>query len=144
MDRMMELWKKYKSLILYAFFGGCTTLVNMIAYAGCTRWFGMGIKISTIIAWVLAVTFAYLTNRTMVFESEAKSRESILKEVISFFSCRLATGGIDLLIMYVFAEVMGIHDMVMKIVSNIIVILLNYAASKLIIFKHGGQDEERV
>jgi len=144
MDKIKALWIKYKSLILYAFFGGCTTLVNIIAYAGCTRLLKLGINISTIIAWVLAVTFAYLTNRTMVFGSEADSRKSIIKEVISFFSCRLLTGGLDLLIMYVFADVMGINDLVIKVISNVIVIVLNYVASKLIIFKHGGHDEERV
>ena len=144
MDKWKILWKKYKSLILYAFFGGCTTLVNIISYAVCTRLFGMGINASAIVAWVLAVTFAYLTNRTMVFESEADSRSSIMKEVISFFSCRLLTGGLDLAIMYIFADVMGINDLLIKIISNIIVIVLNYVASKLIIFKHGGQNEERV
>lgn len=144
MEKLKELFLKYKSFILYVFFGGCTTLVNIISYAICARCFSMGTVSSNIIAWILAVTFAYITNRTMVFESKANDTTSIIREIISFFSCRLLTGGLDLLIMYVFVDIVGANDLIMKIISNIIVIILNYVASKLLIFKNGGSNEERI
>lgn len=144
MEKIQRLLLKYKSFILYVFFGGCTTLVNVIAYAICARAFHLGTVISNIIAWILAVSFAYVTNRSMVFQSEAKGKTAVIREVISFFSCRLLTGGVDLLMMYVFVDMIGVNDLLMKIISNIIVILLNYIASKLLIFTHGGKNEQKV
>ena len=144
MDTIRELMNKYKSFILYAFFGVCTTIVNILAYAVCTRFFHLDTISSTIIAWILAVVFAYVTNRTMVFDSKAEGVSAILREIISFFSCRLLTGGLDLLLMYIFVDIIGIYDIIMKVISNIIVIILNYVASKWIIFKSGGQNEQKV
>lgn len=140
MEKIQKLILKYKSFILYVFFGGCTTLVNIVVYAICARAFHLGTVVSNIVAWILAVTFAYVTNRSMVFQSEARETKAILGEAISFFSCRLLTGGLDLLIMYVFVDLFGVNDLVMKVISNVIVIILNYVASKLLIFKHGKAD----
>lgn len=144
MEKIKCLFQKYKSFLLYVFFGGCTTLVNIITYAVCARAFHLGTVVSNILAWILAVTFAYVTNRIWVFDSKANQRKEIVREIASFFSCRLLTGGLDLLIMYVFVDVIGVNDLIMKIISNIIVIILNYVASKLLIFKSGGQNEQRV
>lgn len=144
MEKIQKLLIKYKSFLLYVFFGGCTTLVNIIAYAICARAFHLGTVISNIVAWILAVTFAYVTNRSIVFESEAREKKAVIGELISFFSCRLLTGGLDLLMMYVFVDMVGVNDLIMKIISNIIVIILNYIASKLLIFRHGGQNEQEV
>lgn len=129
------LLKQYWEIISYLFFGVCTTLVNIAAYFVCSE-LGCSTSASTIIAWVLSVLFAYLTNRYFVFEDRAQSPAGILRELISFFSCRLATGVLDLAIMVVFVDFLGINGMVIKIISNIIVIVLNYVASKLLIFRH--------
>lgn len=135
---------KYKSFLLYIIFGGCTTLVNIITYAVCTRAFHLGTVASTVLAWILAVTFAYVTNRSWVFESRTNGTRDMIREITSFFSCRLLTGGLDLLIMYIFVDVFGMNDIIMKVISNVVVILLNYVASKLLIFKSGGQNEQNV
>lgn len=144
MEKIRQLFLKYRSVILYIFFGGCTTLVNILVYAVCSRIFKMDTVSGTVIAWIVAVTFAFITNRKMVFESNATHANEILRETLSFFSCRLLTGGLDLLIMYVFVDVTGFNDLVMKAISNIIVIILNYIASKLLIFKHGGQNGQEI
>ena len=144
MEPIKKLITKYKSILLYVIFGGCTTLVNIVTYAVCTRTFNLGTVSSNILAWVLAVTFAYVTNRSWVFESRASGARGMIREITSFFSCRLLTGGLDLLIMYLFVDVFGMNDIIMKIISNVIVIILNYVASKLFIFKNGGQNEQRV
>lgn len=133
MKKYVELIKKNKMIISYLFFGVCTTAVNIIAYYLCTLW-GLSTALSTIIAWLLAVLFAYVTNRKFVFESENKSFDSVAKETISFFSCRAITGLLDLVIMIVFVDLLFFNDMVMKIISNVLVIILNYLASKLWIF----------
>lgn len=130
-----KLIHKYKEIILYAFFGGCTTLVNIFVYYISTRVFDISIMASTIIAWCFAVLFAYLTNRKIVFKSENVTVKSITIEFSSFISCRLFTGAIDLGIMYIFVDLLNLNDMLMKIISNILVIIGNYIASRLLIFK---------
>ena len=89
----------------------------------------------TVAAWALAVLFAYLTNRSMVFHSSAAGAQEIMKEIGSFFACRLGTGAVDWAIMFVFVTVLHFNDMIIKILANIIVIVLNYVLSKFVIFK---------
>lgn len=133
--KISELMLKYKSLIAYAFFGICTTLVNVITYSICARALSLTTILSTVIAWVAAVLFAYITNRKWVFESEEKSIHGIMREIIYFFSCRLLTGLLDIIFMYAFVDMLMMNDVIIKIISNILVIIINYAASKLLIFK---------
>lgn len=132
---MINLIKKYKSLILYVVFGGFTTLINILIYYVCARLLHMATIPSNIIAWVVAVLFAYITNRRWVFDSKSNTIKGIIVEVSTFAGCRLLTGGIDVGVMYVFVDICGFNDMIVKVLSNIIVIVLNYVASKLVIFK---------
>jgi putative flippase GtrA len=78
------LWKKYKEVILYVFFGGCTTAVNVLSYFISTRAFHIHMMASTAIAWFLAVVFAYITNRKYVFLSTNTNVKAILLEFASF------------------------------------------------------------
>ena len=89
----------------------------------------------TIIAWVAAVLFAYLTNRKWVFHSEVKGTKGILKEISAFFGCRLATGVVDWLMMFLFVDCWHFNDVLIKIIANVVVIILNYIASKWLIFR---------
>lgn len=151
---MLVLYKKYKEMILYVVFGGLTTLVNIVVYGLMYDYAGFSNVISTVAAWILSVLFAYITNKLFVFESKTFTFEVLRAEIPSFFLCRLATGLMDLAIMYLFVDVdvLGLngfqlslnlgfyvlvikYHMIVKIISNIIVIILNYVASKLIIFK---------
>ena len=131
---LSELLQKYKSQILYLFFGGCTTLVNVAVYGLCAHMANLSTTLSTVIAWVVSVLFAYLTNRTWVFESRAHTAPDILREMGAFFLARLATGALDLAVMYVCVDRLGLPDLPIKLLSNVVVIVLNYAASKLFIF----------
>jgi len=135
---LKNLFEKYKDIIPYAFFGVCTTVVNTLAYMLCARTLEMEVVPSTIIAWFVAVLFAYLTNRKWVFHSEARTRAEIAREVLSFYSCRIATGVVDWIIMYIFVDVLQMNDLVIKIAANVVVIVLNYVASKVLIFKKKG------
>ena len=131
---MKELWAKYKEMILYIFFGGCTTLVNMAAYAVCYYTCGWSNVLATVIAWVLGVVFAFVTNKLWVFESKSWARTVLGRELTSFVGCRAATGLLDLLIMYVCVDLLHWHGMLMKALSNVLVIILNYVGSKLLVF----------
>ncbi len=135
MKIVIALVKKYKSFIAYAVFGVFTTVVNIVTYNFCYNSAGMNNTLSNVMAWILAVTFAYLTNKVWVFGSRSWKLEVLRKEITAFISCRLATGIMDLIIMYICVDIMEWHAMLMKILSNILVIILNYVFSKLIIFK---------
>lgn len=134
---MKKLFIKYKEVILYVFFGGCTTLVNFIAYFIFARVLHCSTVTSNIIAFILSVLFAYVTNKIWVFESKTETKEALIKEFTSFISCRLFSGGVDLFIMYLFVDILFFNDLIIKILSNVIVIVMNYVLSKLIIFKKG-------
>lgn len=135
MELIFKLMKKYKSFIAYAVFGVFTTVVNILTYNYCYYHARINNTISNIIAWILAVTFAFLTNKAWVFESTSWKWSVLRREIPAFITCRLATGVLDLVIMYVCVDIMGWYAMLMKILSNILVILLNYVFSKLVIFK---------
>ncbi len=136
-----ELIKKHKDLIPYGVFGVLTTLVNIVVYWIMAHPIHLRVVPSTVIAWIASVLFAYVTNRKWVFHSDAFTKSAIIKEVIYFFSCRLATGILDWVIMYVFADRLAFSDVIVKCIANVIVIVLNYVASKVFIFKHKATDE---
>jgi len=127
--------KKHKESILYLIFGGLTFLVNMITYVLFTRVVKADVLVSNCIAWIVAVLFAYITNKFFVFESKETDFKYILKEFRAFVGCRLFSGVVELGIIFVMATLMGINDLFVKIVTNIVVIVLNFIFSKLIIFK---------
>ena len=135
MEKVKALLRKYRSLILYAFFGMLTTLVNMAAYWLCFDVLGVPNVPATVIAWVLAVCFAFITNKVWVFESRSFDGKTLKHEIPAFFGARLLTGLLDVGIMYAAVDVLGWNGMVWKLISNVIVIVLNYIASKLVIFK---------
>ncbi|HIQ73172.1 MAG TPA: GtrA family protein [Candidatus Cottocaccamicrobium excrementipullorum] len=128
------LYQKYKDIVPYAVFGILTTLVNIMAYWFLAHPLKIEVMPSTVIAWFLAVLFAYLTNRKWVFHSMAKSAKEIRTEMISFFACRLATGILDWLCMLIFVDLLSFNDVIIKAGANILVIILNYVASKNVIF----------
>lgn len=123
--------KKSREMFLYLLFGGLTTLVNIVTFYFLDKT-SLSTAISTTIAWFVSVIFAFFTNKIFVFESRNKS---FLKELISFFGCRVMTGVFDLLVMVVFVDVLKCNSMLIKVVSNILVIIFNYLLSKFFIFK---------
>ncbi|MCX4327320.1 MAG: GtrA family protein [Lachnospiraceae bacterium] len=134
-SKIWELYLKYKEVILYLVFGGLTTLVNIVTYAVFAYVFNTDTVTSTAGAWLVSVIFAYITNKIFVFESRTDTFALLFKECASFFGCRLATGIMDIAVMYVSVDLLHFNDIIMKIVSNVLVVVLNYIFSKLFIFK---------
>ncbi len=127
-------FNKYREALLYLFFGGCTTLVNIVAFY-IIRKFGVSTYITNIIAWFLSVVFAFITNKLFVFESKNTSIKDSFKECFSFFLFRVISLVFDMGIMYLLIDLLNINEMVSKVFSNIFVIIINYVFSKLFIFK---------
>lgn len=121
---------KYYQILSYLFFGGCTTLVNILVfYLFCK--IGIHTYISNGLAWFFSVLFAFIVNKIIVFESNKKST----KEILSFFTFRVISLLIDMGIMYLLIDIMSTSKWWAKIITNVIVIIANYIFSKLFIFK---------
>ena len=123
-----------KETLLYLFFGGLTTLINIIIYKSLV-FLNIDYIIANIIAWVISVIFAFITNKYYVFN---KKNTNLIKEFIKFISSRLGTGLLDLFFMFLTVSIFNFDDFIMKILSNIIVIILNYLLSKFIVFKNNS------
>lgn len=129
-----------KEIMNYLFFGVLTTLVNLVSYKSFTL-LNIDYRISTVLAWVLAVIFAYITNKLFVFESKSFHPSLIKKELSSFVLSRLFSGAFDLAFMIVAVEIFSIDDFLAKIFTNIFVVVMNYAASKLFVFNKTENNE---
>ncbi|MCC0717506.1 GtrA family protein [Clostridioides sp. ZZV14-6105] len=129
------IFKRHKETILYLFFGAFTTLVNIVSYLFFTRVLSFNFMVANALAWILAVLFAYITNKFFVFESRRIELKFLFKEFLSFVSFRLLSGIIEMVIMYVMIDLLFVNDVVVKIFTNIVVIVLNYLFSKMIIFR---------
>ena len=128
----MERQSKATETILYLIFGVLTTVINTAAY---TLLYPVAGNIgANIIAWVAAVAFAFITNKKWVFASNHWDRKTILKEAAGFISCRIMTGLLDMGIMFVGVSLCGQNPVWMKIISNVVVIVLNYVGSKWVVF----------
>lgn len=134
LEKMRKNGEKYKEIIRYGVAGVATTVINIAVYKVCYDTLGISNVASNVLAWMLSVLFAFITNKIWVFESKSLELTLLIKETIAFFGCRLATGVLDLAIMYVTVDVMAWNSTLMKCISNVIVIVVNYVASKLMIF----------
>lgn len=135
MSKIKELFIKYKEVISYLFFGGCTFLVSIIMFYLFNKTLGLNEHVANVISWVLAVSFAYVTNKLYVFESKVRDKTGLLKEISSFVSARLLTLVVEEIILFVGINLMHIDSMVVKVAGQVIVIVSNYFLSKLFIFK---------
>ena len=129
---MKNIIQKNKEIIMYLVFGVLSTVVNIVVYYIFSNLLHMNYLFSNAMAWFLSVLFAYVTNRKYVFDSK---NNQIIKEAISFFGSRLATGIMDMMLMWFLVNFNIVNDVVAKVVDNVIVVILNYILSKLVVFK---------
>lgn len=143
MDKLKAYWTKYREMLTYLIFGGLTTLINIVAYWLLSR-AGLSTEPATVTATVLSILFAYVTNRRWVFESRTHGKAA-WQEFGSFVGCRLTTLLLDLLIMSIGVDRLGprivapkqmeLWGLFVKLLSNVLVIVVNYILSKLVIFR---------
>lgn len=135
MEKIKELYLKHKEVINYLFFGGCTTIVSILSFYIFNKVLGFNEHIANVLSWILAVLFAFITNKKYVFESKVKDTKGLLKEIVSFFGARLLTLGIEEVILFVGSNLLHIDPMIVKVVAQVIVVVSNYFLSKLFVFK---------
>lgn len=127
--------RRFRELASYVFWGGMTTLVSFAAYGIATRALGIGVVPATVASWIVAVLFAFVTNKLWVFASKSLAPLLVLRELVAFVASRLASGGIELFLMWFFADVLGVNDWLMKLVANVVAIVANYVFSKIFVFR---------
>lgn len=136
---MRRLDDRQREVIAYLVFGVLTTLVNIVCYWALAHPLGMAAVPASVLAWVASVLFAYVTNRTWVFGSRASGMRDVMRECAAFFAARLATGALDWAVMGVCVDLLALPDLPVKVASNVVVVILNYVASKLVVFARGDQ-----
>ena len=128
--------EKYWDILTYLFFGGLTTLVNFLVYFPCHHWLQIPAAVSNVIAWVVAVAFAYLTNKPFVFKSYDWSSKTVVPELTKFIGCRIGSGAAETVILLVAVDILGWNGNVWKLITQVMVVILNYIGSKLLVFKN--------
>lgn len=135
-DKLRELIKKHWDILTYLFFGGLTTVVNYLIYLPCYNLLGISASVSNVIAWVVAVAFAYLTNKPFVFRSHDWSAKTVLPELTKFVGCRVGSGLLETGIIFLTVDILAWNGNVMKLITSVLVVILNYFGSKLLVFKN--------
>lgn len=131
----------YKEQILYIIFGVLTTVLNFLVYIIFTRDFEANFLISNAVAWLLAVIFAFVTNKIYVFNSTDYNIRFIMKEFLEFTISRIITGLLDIGLLYLFVSIIGMNDLISKIIIGVIITILNYVVSKMYVFRGGEKVE---
>ena len=135
MNWIKAILRKYGDILSYLFFGVLTTAVNYVVYLPCYNLLGLSAAVSNIIAWVAAVAFAYLTNKPFVFKSDDWSAQTVLPELAKFVGCRVGSGALETGIILVTVDWLAWNGNLMKLITSVLVVVLNYIGSKLLVFK---------
>lgn len=139
---MWPFYRKFKDKLLYLFFGGLTTLVNLVAFYLLTEkpW-QIDVTVGNVISIILAILFAYVTNKIWVFNSKTEGAKELFAEFARFVGGRMSTMIIEVGGVFLVFNVMGQPKMLAKLITQVIVIIGNYFISKFLVFR-GGEDKE--
>lgn len=134
-EKLRHLWNCYADVLPYLVFGVLTTVVNYLVYLPLYNGLGLSATVSTILAWLASVAVAFLTNKPFVFKSHDWSMDVVLPELTKFVSCRLASLALDAGVMFLAVDVLGGNGNVWKLLTSVIVVIVNYFGSKLLVFR---------
>ena len=137
-----KLYKKYEELVMYIIVGVCTMIVSLASYYILANPLGIYYQTANIISWVLAVAFAYVTNKKFVFKSRYNGLSGTAKEMVSFVSSRIASLLAEVISMYFFVQICQIDDNIVKLMNQVLVTVLNYIFSKFWVFRKSRKTQE--
>lgn len=138
-EKIKKLYNNYKEIVNYLIIGVLTTVVSLVSFY-LVRIFvftndsQFDIQFANVISWVLAVLFAFVTNKKYVFESKSTGYQKFV-EMIKFYVSRLTTLGVEMFVMWLLTSPLKVDDMISKIIVQFIIVILNYVFSKLFVFK---------
>ena len=132
---LRNLVRNHRDILVYLVFGVLTTLVNYIVYLPCYNLLCLSSSVSNVLAWTAAVAFAFLTNKPFVFHSHDWSRKTVVPELVKFIGTRLGSGALETGILLIFVDWLGGNGNIWKLLTSVIVVILNYVGSKLLVFR---------
>ena len=135
LQKIKKLVEKHWDILSYLFFGGLTTVVNYIVYLPCYNLLHLSATVSNGIAWVVAVAFAFLTNKPFVFKSHDWSAKTVWPELVKFVGCRVGSGLLETGILFLCVDMLAWNGNIWKLVTSVLVVILNYVGSKLLVFR---------
>ena len=135
MNKLMMFLRKLEEIIRYLFFGVMTTAVNYMVYLPCYNWLRLPGAVSNVVAWVVSVAFAFLTNKLFVFKSREWSVKVAVPELVAFVGCRAGSGLLETAIIFLTVDCLRWNGNIIKLAASVLVVILNYVASKLLIFR---------
>ena len=134
-EKLRFLLEKYREVLVYLIFGVLTTAVNYFVYLPLHNSASMLASIANVIAWVVAVAFAFLTNKPFVFRSNDWSTKTVLSELAKFVGSRLSSLVVETVFLLVTVDIAGWDGVVMKLITSVVVVVMNYVTSKFLVFK---------
>ena len=134
-QKIKDLFVRYWEVLSYLIFGVLTTAVNYLVYLPVYNLVGLSAALSNAITWVVAVAFAYLTNKPFVFKSHDWSAKIVIPELTKFVGCRVASGAAETLILLLTVDILHWNGNLWKLVTSVLVVVMNYIASKLVVFR---------
>ena len=136
LKKIWKLYEKYREVINYLITGGIGTVVSIGSFAVLLNF--MDTVVANVVSWIIVVILMYILNRYFVFSEHAKGFSAILREMLSFFSARVATLILETVVVWLGIDVMKMNAIFIKTFAQILVIVLNYFFSKFFIFKNSG------
>jgi putative flippase GtrA len=145
-ERIKRFAKAHNLELLYLLFGALTTVVSILSFAIFNFVFGdERYLISNLLSWIIAVVFAFFTNKHLVFASKANDKKTLLSEGGKFLGARVLSLSLEELILWLMLDVLGMEsllilgfikgEIIAKTIATITVVIVNYFVSKYIVFK---------
>lgn len=135
LDWIKKIWNKNVDVLMYLIFGALTTAVNYLVYLPLYNVANCSAAFSNAVAWIFAVAFAFLTNKPFVFKSHDWSLRTLMPELTKFIGCRIGSGLLETVLIFILVDVFLLNGNVVKLILSIMVVVLNYIASKLLVFR---------
>ena len=129
-------WKRYGTFILYNIFGLTATALETSCYWLFFSKLELGNVVSTIIATFITITYAFFTNKILVYKSKDWRLKTMYAEVSEFYGFRIVTGLFNVGYMYLTVSILNWPAIPMKIISALIVGMMNYMLGKKVVFKN--------
>lgn len=134
-EKILNLLRRYESVISYLVFGVLTTLVNFLVYYPLTNLLAVNATVANVIAWAVSVAFAFLTNKPFVFKSHDWSLPAVLPELAKFIGTRIGSGFLETAMIFLLVDLLHLDGNIVKLAVSVLVVIINYVGSKLLVFR---------
>ena len=139
--KLEAIIEKYSDFFLYMIFGALATAINTAGYWLLYSILGIPNLLSTALALIITIIFAFFTNKMFVYKSKSWEIAVLIKESSGFLICRALTGIFDMLFMFIAVDVLALFPVLMKLIAALLVGLMNYLAGKFLIFKRDNENK---